>query len=122
MTFTGALASTLVIFLLAAPARGQDVISQEEPPPSSVDEIATPIDRSFLEKIPRPGVFPGNPSTKAGVPNENEFNADIQWRPKLSFLNGFSARYRYALVRQYQGPKDNQQDFRVIINYDFPLL
>ena len=63
-----------------------------------------------------------NPSTKAGVPNENEFNADIQWRPKWSFLNGFSARYRYALVHQYQGPKDNQQDFRVIINYDFPLL
>src|SRR3954451_9593591 len=36
----------------------QDVISQEEPTPSSVDEIATPIDRSFIERIPKPGVFP----------------------------------------------------------------
>jgi hypothetical protein len=26
------------------------------------------------------------------------------------------------LGAQYQGPKDNQQDFRVIINYAFPLL
>jgi hypothetical protein len=63
-----------------------------------------------------------NPTTKAGVPDENEFNADLQWRPKWSFLNGFSARFRYSRVKQYQGPKDNQDDFRLIINYDFPLL
>jgi hypothetical protein len=63
-----------------------------------------------------------NPSTKAGVPDENEFNFDLQWRPKWSFLNGFSARYRYSRVYQYQGPKDHQDDFRVIINYDFPLM
>jgi hypothetical protein len=36
----------------------QDVISQEEPTPSSVDEITTPIERSFLEGIRRPGFFP----------------------------------------------------------------
>jgi hypothetical protein len=29
-----------------------------------------------------------NPSTKNGVPDENEFNAALQWRPKWSFLNG----------------------------------
>jgi hypothetical protein len=63
-----------------------------------------------------------NPTTKAGVPDENEFNADIQWRPKWSFLNGFSARFRYSRNYQYQGPKDHQNDFRVIINYDFPLM
>src|SRR5512145_322249 len=63
-----------------------------------------------------------NPTTKAGVPDENEFNADLQWRPKWSFLNGFSARLRYSRVKQYQGPKDNQDDVRLIINYDFPLL
>jgi hypothetical protein len=63
-----------------------------------------------------------NPTTKAGVPDENEFNTDLQWRPKWSFLDGFWARFRYARVKQYQGPKDHQDDFRVIINYDFPLL
>ena len=61
-----------------------------------------------------------NPSTKSGVPDENEFNTDLQWRPKWNFLNGFSVRFRYIRVHQYQGPKDNQDDFRLIINYDFP--
>jgi hypothetical protein len=37
-------------------------------------------------------------------------------------LNGLSARFRYSRVEQYQGPKDSQDDFRLIINYDFPLL
>jgi hypothetical protein len=63
-----------------------------------------------------------NPSTKAGVPNENEFDTDIQWRPTWSFLNGFSARFRYARVQQYESPKDRQNDFRVIINYDCTLM
>jgi len=63
-----------------------------------------------------------NPSTKSGAPDENEFNADLQWRPKWSFLNGFSARFRYSRVHQYQGPKDSQHDYRFILNYDFPLL
>ena len=63
-----------------------------------------------------------DPATKAGVPNENEFNFDFQWRPTWSFLNGFSARFRYSRVQQYQGPKDHQDDFRFIVNYDFPLL
>jgi hypothetical protein len=63
-----------------------------------------------------------NPSTRNGVPDENEFNADLQWRPKRSFLNGFSARFRYSRVHQYEGPKDSQHDYRFIINYDFPLM
>jgi hypothetical protein len=63
-----------------------------------------------------------DPATKAGVPDENEFNFDLQWRPKWSFLKGFSARYRYSRVQQYQGPKDHLDDFRFIINYDFTLM
>jgi hypothetical protein len=63
-----------------------------------------------------------DPATKGDVPDENEFNFDLQWRPKWKFLEGFSFRYRYSHVRQYQGPKNNQDDFRVIINYDFPLM
>ena len=63
-----------------------------------------------------------NPSTKNGVPDENEFDADFQWRPKWSFLNGFSWRFRYARVHQYQSPKNSQHDYRFILNYDFSLL
>ena len=41
-----------------------------------------------------------NPSTKSGVPDENEFNTDLQWHPKWNFLNGFSVRFRYIRVHQ----------------------
>ena len=53
--------STLGLFLLAATncqLQAQEIISQEEPTPSSVDEIITPIERSFIERLPRPGFFP----------------------------------------------------------------
>jgi hypothetical protein len=63
-----------------------------------------------------------DPSTKDPVPNENEFDADIQWRPQWKFLKGLWFRVRYAMVHQYQAPKNTINDFRVIVNYDFPLL
>jgi hypothetical protein len=61
--FAGSLITILssALFLLAAAVsrvKAQDVISQEEPSPSSVDEITTPIERSFIERFPRPGFFP----------------------------------------------------------------
>jgi len=63
-----------------------------------------------------------NPSTKAPVPNENEVDADVQWRPRWKFLKGLWFRVRYANVHQYEAPKNSLNDFRVIVNYDFPLL
>ena len=66
-----------------------------------------------------------NSSTKAPVPNENEFDADVQYRPQWKFLKGLWFRVRYANVHQYQGPHGNENamnDFRVIVNYDIPLL
>ena len=63
-----------------------------------------------------------DPSTKASVANENEFNADVQWRPQWEFLKGLWFRVRYANVHQYEGDKNTIHDFRVIVNYDFPLL
>jgi hypothetical protein len=63
-----------------------------------------------------------DPTTKSNVPNENEFDADFQWRPTWSFLKGFSARLRYARVQQYQGPRDTLNEYRAIFNYDFGLL
>jgi len=63
-----------------------------------------------------------DPATKNKVPNENEFDADLQWRPTWSFLRGFSARLRYARVHQYQGPRDTLNEYRAIFNYDFGLL
>lgn len=56
------------------------------------------------------------------MPNENEFDADLQWRPTWSFLRGFSAGLRYARVHQYQGPRDTLNEYRAVFNYDFGLL
>jgi len=55
-----ALSMMVLLLLIADGSRlwAQDVVAQEEPTPSSVDEITTPIERSFIERIPRPGFFP----------------------------------------------------------------
>jgi hypothetical protein len=63
-----------------------------------------------------------DPATKISVANENEFDADIQWRPQWSFLKGLWFRGRYANVHQYQGPENTMNDFRIIVNYDIALL
>ena len=63
-----------------------------------------------------------NSSTGLSVANENEFNADLQWRPKWKFLKGLWFRVRYANIHQYEAPGSTINDFRVIVNYDFPLL
>jgi hypothetical protein len=61
-------------------------------------------------------------STGLSVTNQNEFDADLQWRPQWKFLKGLWLRTRYANVHQYEGDKNNINDFRVIVNYDIPLL
>jgi hypothetical protein len=42
----------------SAPALAQEAISEDEPTPSSVDEIVTPMERTYEEKRPWPGLFP----------------------------------------------------------------
>jgi outer membrane porin, OprD family len=67
-----------------------------------------------------------DPITKASVADENEFDVDVQYRPQWKFLKGLWFRVRYAMVNQWEGPqttiKDTINDFRVIVNYDIPLL
>lgn len=63
-----------------------------------------------------------DPQTGARVADEQELDADLQWRPKLESLKGLSLRTRYALVHQYQGAGDYIHDLRVIVSYEFSLL
>jgi len=63
-----------------------------------------------------------DPTTRNPLPDEQEINLDLQWRPHWDFLKGLWFRTRYANVRQYEGPKHTQDDFRFIVNYDIPLL
>jgi hypothetical protein len=61
-------------------------------------------------------------NTKAPLPNENEFNVDLQWRPKLPYLSGLWIRGRYGVVHQYEGQKQYTHDGRIFVSYDFQLM
>ncbi len=63
-----------------------------------------------------------NASTKAPVPNLNEIDLDIQWRPKMGAVKGLWLRFRYGHVEQYQGTKSGTNQFQLILNYDVSLL
>ena len=64
-----------------------------------------------------------NPSTRSPVPQEDEYDLDIQWRPK-GFLEGLWFRARYAYVGSRDGSTAGFpiNDIRFIVNYDFQLL
>lgn len=58
---------------------------------------------------------------KAPSFNENEVDLNLQWAPPDGVLRGTSIRARYARVRQQGGGDPAIHDFRVIVNYDFPV-
>lgn len=62
-----------------------------------------------------------DPVSKAPVYNQDEYDLDLQWRPKGG-LKGLWFRFRYAHVDQRGGDDSSINDFRVIVNYDFSLL
>ncbi len=62
-----------------------------------------------------------DPVSKASVKQEDEYDLDLQWRPQIKILKGLWLRTRYAYVDQREGGP-SQSDFRIIVNYDIPLL
>ncbi len=52
--------------------------------------------------------------------NEDETDLNLQWTPKGGALRGLSFRLRYAHVAQRGGGDPSINDFRFIVNYDFP--
>ncbi len=63
-----------------------------------------------------------NPTTKQAVPNEDEFNFDLQWKPQRGFLEGFAFRLRYAHNWQRGEGNPTVDDLRLIVNYHFSVL
>jgi hypothetical protein len=63
-----------------------------------------------------------NPSTGRDVPNENELDLDLQWKPKTGFFENFWPRFRYAVVHEHEGQERYIHDFRIILNYPFSFL
>jgi len=52
--------------------------------------------------------------------DNDEVDLNLQWTPKGGTLRGISFRLRYARVVQQGGGDPNINDFRFIVNYDFP--
>jgi hypothetical protein len=63
-----------------------------------------------------------DPTTNVDVYNQNEYDFDLQWRPKSTPLKGLWFRIRYAHVDQYGAGDASLDDVRFIVNYDLPLL
>lgn len=53
--------------------------------------------------------------------NEDEYDFNLQWTPGSNWgLRGLSFRLRYARIEQRGGGDPSIDDFRFIVNYDFP--
>jgi len=63
-----------------------------------------------------------NASTRAPVFQQDEYDGDLQWRPKSDALKGFWFRIRYAHVKQRGDGNESLDDFRLLVNYDLSLL
>ncbi|MHB8068940.1 MAG: OprD family outer membrane porin [Desulfobaccales bacterium] len=63
-----------------------------------------------------------NPTTRQPVPQENEFNLDLQWKPKVASLKGFWFRLCYAHNWQWKGGNETVDELRLIVNYHFSVL
>ena len=55
---TSAMCAMIILLWARAPVLAQEAVSQEEPTATSVEESVTPMERSFIERTPRPGLFP----------------------------------------------------------------
>jgi hypothetical protein len=63
-----------------------------------------------------------DPTTKAALPNEDEYDGNLQYRPKSGYLSGLWLRLRYGVAHQYEGPGQYTHDARISLNYDFQLM
>ena len=53
----------------------------------------------------------------------DEYDFDLQWRPRSAFLKGIWFRARYGIVNYHDtGTGPNVQNGRLIVNYDFSLF
>jgi hypothetical protein len=58
-----------------------------------------------------------NPSTGLGIPNQNELDLWIQYRPTEGPLKGFRLKTQYANVWQQGNVRNTQPELQVIIDY-----
>lgn len=62
-----------------------------------------------------------DPVNGSSLYQQDEYDFDLQWRPGIDVLKGFWFRIREGYVNQRDGGS-SINDFRIIVNYDIPLL
>jgi len=63
-----------------------------------------------------------DPDTRKPVYNQDEYDYDLQWRPNAGKMKGLWIRVRYAHVDQRGAEDSAMNEFRMIVNYDLPVL
>ena len=58
-----------------------------------------------------------DPSTNLGIPNRDELDLWIQYRPTQGPLKGFRVKTQYSNVWQQNNVRDTQPEFRFIVDY-----
>ena len=58
-----------------------------------------------------------DPSTNFGIPNRDELDLWIQYRPTQGPLKGFRVKTQYSNVWQQNNVRDTQPEFRFIVDY-----
>ncbi len=58
MSLTVGISFMVMLFWARTPVMASEAVSQEEPTATSVEESVSPIERSYMEKMARPGLFP----------------------------------------------------------------
>ena len=58
-----------------------------------------------------------NPGINSGIPNQNELDLWIQYRPTEGPLKGFRLKTQYANVWQQGNVRETQPEFRFIVDY-----
>jgi hypothetical protein len=61
-----------------------------------------------------------DPASGKSLPDENEFDTDVQYRFQTRWLKGLSLRLRYGTVQESGGDRIHQ--IRAFLNYDIPVL
>jgi len=55
-------------------------------------------------------------------PDHDEYDFDLQWRPRLPKLKGLWFRARFGMVNERGGTHATLDEYRLIVNYDFAAL
>jgi hypothetical protein len=57
------------------------------------------------------------PGTSVGLPNRDELDLWVQYRPTEGLLKGLRVKAQYASVWQQDNVRDTQPEFRFIVDY-----